>query len=248
MYLSTMPKQVSAKSVYNKSKDHLILPYSLSNVMNRHTHLIILLLICILNIRAFSQGQNSFVNEYIYPNKSSAGYGIIENSDSSFTVATYFADPGPGTYSDIGLFNCDQDGNINWGKSYTNSGHNQLYSFISLQHHGYLIAGRRMTAPSMAYILFLDTAGNLTKVLHPSNYYNMKAAYSAEDSSIYLFGSYNFLPQVNITKLDVNGNLIWSKIYTGAPSGGGTMNVTPDNGVIFSYLKSGSFFQGNFIH
>lgn len=117
------------------------------------------------------------------------GYSIIENSDSSLTVAGYSKSSDGDVPSNLGMhdffiFKTDANGNLIWKKSYGYMSHDHAHKIISTSDGGYFITG-------FADYAGLGRSGNVT--MHGvGEYYGIKLNASGEKEwDVYFGGTQN---------------------------------------------------------
>ena len=87
---------------------------------------------------------------------------IIQTNDGGYAVAGYTSTKGFGL-SSFWILRIDEKGNLLWDKTFGESGHNDVYSFIQTNDGGYAVAGYTQTKNENGlnmYIVKLDSQGN----------------------------------------------------------------------------------------
>ncbi len=131
------------------------------------------------------------------------GYALCGNSLSFVTG-----------FDDVYVIKTDSNGDTLWTRNYGLSGVDVGYSIKQTFDNGFIIAGSQGYGGFNAYLLKLDSIGN---ILWSSTANNMNRYYSVEvtDDGNYVTIGYGGGSNSNIflSKIDMNGNLLWSKSY-----------------------------------
>lgn len=154
--------------------------------------------------------------------------GIIENTDGSVSIRAITSSYGAGD-NDFLLMNINaSNGNLNWAKTYGGANEERGYAFDKTLDGGFLLGGDTKSFTGTGrklYILKTDAAGNLqwTKILGLNSVEATAITDLIELSNqeILICGSTDVPSSSSsfISKLDAQGNLVWTKIY-GQTAGG----------------------------
>jgi len=148
---------------------------------------------------------------------------VQETLDGGYIVAGWTNSYGAGDY-DVWILKLDLNGNLNWSKTFGDSGDDKAISIIQTQDGGYAVAGWTSSYGSGGvdvWVLKLDANGNrLWDKTFGGSANDDGRAIIQESSGNYIiagrtssYGAGNI--DVWILKLDVNGNKIWDKTFGG---------------------------------
>ncbi len=120
--------------------------------------------------------------------------------------------------SNIKLIKIEEDGSVEWNKTYDLEGDDRVSSVIQLLDGSYIIAGstKYLTNNSDVFLIKIDENGNLIWM----RTYNGERSNRAYDIAQSLDGGYVIVGKTGgdilLMKVDENGDLIWVKTYNGA--------------------------------
>lgn len=143
--------------------------------------------------------------------------------------------------SDLGYLNIDNEGSINWEKTYGTTVVESFRSILKLPENNIALVGSQSDLP---LIVKIDQSGNVLSDLtyntdDPANS-KLTISQAANDAqgNIYFVGElstfYVTEAPISLTKIDSTGNKLWTKLY-GDPSiigKGYALETTSDGGVI----------------
>jgi hypothetical protein len=179
----------------------------------------------------------------------------IEEIDDGFICAGMYLKGTPLDYfMDIMLLKTDNNGNVEWYKSYDVGGYDMSRNLVFTDDGGYFISGCTMEPNNNVdngafYMLKTDSEGNKQwdKIFDGPNYdYSpAKGCCQTSDGGYIMCGASGATSPSGIgnndlwiIKTDEQGNLLWDKTYGGSGNDRCyAMSVTEDGGYIFSVCK-----------
>ncbi|MBN2380096.1 T9SS type A sorting domain-containing protein [candidate division WOR-3 bacterium] len=174
-----------------------------------------------------------------------AAHFVKETSDGGYVIAGYTTSFGEGSY-DIYLVKTDQNGDLEWTKTYGGKGSDVGYSVQETTDGGYIVAARTTSfgeGEGDIYLVKTDANGDVqwTKTYGGEDEEGVGLVYQTADGGFILTGytySYatGFVGDVYLVKTDSSGDTLWTKTY-GGPIGedwGVSVIQTPDGGYIIA--------------
>lgn len=152
------------------------------------------------------------------------GNAIINTSDGGTAIVGETRNFGAGGY-DIYLIKLDGTGNVQWKKTYGGYDDDYGYAITQTNDNGYCIAGTTnsfVIAPTEVYIVKLDSLGIIqwTKTIGGGNGDGGQSVIQSSDGGIVICGSTRSFgageTDIYLIKLDINGNLLWTKAIGGS--------------------------------
>ncbi len=176
-------------------------------------------------------GQNTFLKTIATPH---AGRNVRTFQTSDQGIAVFSLDS-------LKLYKFNRCGNAEWARQYNIPIGNYPGSIIQARNGNFALLNRIPDGSTLFHtaITLLNPAGNIiwSKSLEDPNQIQFPYTISEDNSGNFIVmgnasplvqqGYFNF-----ISKLDANGNLLWTKFYTFGPIWGGAL-VTSDNGILF---------------
>jgi DJ-1/PfpI family protein/flagellar hook capping protein FlgD len=184
---------------------------------------------------------------------SDGGKDIVNTSDGGFAIAGYTWSSGNGK-SDMLLVKTDENGEMQWSKTYGGAGWEYAYSFIELETGGYVLAGYTTSEGegNKDYcIVKTDATGNevWTKTFGGNKQDIAKDIIETSDGNLLVFGyTESFDVYENdfyAIKIDLDGNEIWSKTFGGVEAELGRKVLENHNNEYMFLGSTGSFGAGN---
>lgn len=184
---------------------------------------------------------------------SDAGKDIINTSDGGFAIAGYSWSAGNGK-SDMLLIKTDENGNVEWNKTFGGAGWEYAYSLIELSSGDLVFAGYTTSegAGKMDfYVVKTDADGNeiWSKTFGGENIDVVFDIIETSDGNLVAFGyTGSFDVDMNdfyAVKIDMDGNEIWSKTYGGEQIETGRKVIENHNGEYMFLGSTGSYGAGN---
>lgn len=123
--------------------------------------------------------------------------------------------------SDFALVKCDADGTIQWTQTYKTPACDQGLGIKQTPDHGYLATGVMIDTPSISKMVLLktDSTGQIEwQYFYSSNDHDEGIEVYPVTNNEYLIPGYrydlnHFEYDVTLTRIDENGNVLWSKVY-----------------------------------
>jgi len=182
------------------------------------------------------------------------GFSVVEASDGGYVLAGWTRSFGAGDY-DFWLVKTDDDGNMQWNRTYGGANDDRTDSVVETYDGGYAIAG--YTGSHLNYDVWLvktDSAGNMqwNKTYGGPDNDEARSIVEASDGGYVLAGlTKSFGAGGNdfwLVKVDSDGNHQWNKTYGGGNSELATSVVeTVDGGyAIAGYTSSFDVGGGDF--
>jgi hypothetical protein len=162
------------------------------------------------------------------------GYTLVATSDGGYAIAGV-TDSNNG---DVLLIKIDSAGNMQWNRTYEGALTERVHSLIQTLEGGYLMAGNKFSfnLPNKfygpwqedAWLVKTDSAGNVQwnkTYSTPSSYYGFYSVIPSSDGGYVASGyttpdssSPSWMAQwtLCLTKVDADGNIVWSKTYAQA--------------------------------
>jgi len=168
------------------------------------------------------------------------GYDIIQTTDGGFIITGRIYTVIPNNTTDLCLIKIDETGNAQWSKIYGDEHINFGKKVIQTTDGGYLVIGLAYFengGPPDIYLIKTDNNGTSEW----SNTYGGDGwdfgNFVAEKDDGYLVGGHGYLQAYGETDiifmfLDLNGTIIWSKVYGGTGSEWGEDIILNDNGSV----------------
>ncbi len=171
------------------------------------------------------------------------GFYYIQQTNDLGYIATGYTNSIGNT--DVLLVKTDSLGNLLWSKSYGGSSNmEQSYGVQQTYDNGYIIEGFSKTfgaGQDDVYIIKTDSIGNLlwSKTFGGTNFDGKSAVKQTSDGGFILAGSTMSYGvgqnDVYLIKIDIFGNLIWSKTFGGnGNEGAAEILITSDGGFILA--------------
>ncbi len=173
------------------------------------------------------------------------GNSLIQTSDGGYVIAGATNSFGAG-YADVYVVKLDANGNLQWTKTIGGPGNEIGKSLIQTSDGGYAIAGETYSfgaGGKDVYVVKLDTHGNLqwTKTIGGKGWEAGSSLIQTSDGGYAIAGYTSSFGagqlDVYVVKLDVNGNLQWTKTIGGAGEEIGTSLIQTSDG---SYAIAGA--------
>ena len=179
---------------------------------------------------------------------------IYQTSDGGYVLIGW-TNPGPAGGDDALVLKLDQNGNIQWQKTYGGSESDQVYSIRQTSDGGYVLTGWSTSFGDLngdLWVLKLDSNGNILwekKYGGPGSGESGQSIKETSDGGYIVTGTIYPLPPLNydlwVLKLDNSGNILWQKTYGGSGAEWGeSVQQVADGGYIVAGT-SGSFGAGN---
>lgn len=213
---------------------------------------ILFIFLCVLfaiGTQAVAQSDYYFSKTYGYAGSNGLRQTIevIEGQDTSYVSV--------GGNGDVVLMKTNAKGNLIWSKTYGGTSHDIGNSVKQATDGGYIVVGTTMSftsgfTPCALLVIKTDSVGNvegsqsyqggnITTILYAEGYdvevandgYFLVGNISASSNLTSL--SYSTSPPF-ILKLDLSGNLLWSKIYPYVPLGIISIKKTIDGGLVLA--------------
>ena len=173
---------------------------------------------------------------------------IQQTDDGGYVVAGYTCSFGVGL-EDVWILKLDENGNVEWQKTYGGSNDDVAKSIQQTSDGGYIVAG--VTGSFGAgledvWVLKLDEDGNVEwQKTYGGSWSDWAESIQQTDDGGYIVagGTYSFagLEDVWVLKLDENGSVEWQKTYGGSDHDwAGSIQQTSDGGYIVAGV-TGSF-------
>ncbi len=170
-------------------------------------------------------------------------YSVQQTSDGGYVVAGYTESYGAGSY-DVYLIKTDSAGNMQWQKTFGESGDDRAYSVQQTSDGGYVVAGsiNMGTTNSDVYLIKTDSIGNIQwqKTLGGVG---GRSVQQTSDGGYVIVGTTWSLGTANdvyLIKTDSAGNLLWEKTIGGSDAErGNSVQQTTDGG----YVIGGSIYS-----
>lgn len=176
----------------------------------------------------------------------SYGYSVRQTSDGGYAIAGYaYTDD---YSSDVYLIKTDENGTLQWNKTYGGPRDQAGYSMVITPNGEYVIAGSAETETSISTMLLKVDANGVEKWM---KFYNSadeclgQTLVAAPDGGYAIAGSvYNYTADtaaVYLIKTDENGTMQWDQTYGGTTSYnyGYSIVTTPEGGyAIAGYTES----------
>ncbi|MFA6551337.1 MAG: hypothetical protein WCV41_02285 [Patescibacteria group bacterium] len=179
---------------------------------------------------------------------------VQQTSDGGYIVAGKTSSFGAGK-TDIYLFKTDAAGNLLWEKTFGGSDIDDANSVQQTSDGGYIVAGKTSSFGSgetNAYLLKTGADGNLlwAKVFGDADDSSSSSVRQTADGGYIVAGETKSFGaktvDVYLIKTDINGNLLWQKIFGGASiDRSASVQQTSDDGYIVAG-ETNSFGFGNF--
>ena len=181
---------------------------------------------------------------------SEVGRDISETADGGFILTGEIWRDSIGSFYDMFAIKTDQNGNIEWSKTYKGPGNSQGFKILELHDGGYVVHGVVNIGsknPDMLTIR-LDTEGDTlwTRSYGGPEYERSYTLIETAQHQLAISGltdSYSTgYGDTYLTLLDLDGNLLWSKSYGGeGGEQGNAIAQTKDGGFIIGGNTNGSF-------
>lgn len=168
-------------------------------------------------------------------------YSLVATSDGGYAITGFVDSFGAGWY-DYWLIKIDQNGNLEWDKTYGGERSERTYAMIATSDGGYAIAGYRNPSdvdPTDIWLVKTDESGNLEwdKTIGAA-YDRPWAIVETSNGGFAIVGSTGLIgasSDVLFVKTDENGNRQWHKIYgLDGHDEGYALVVTSDGGYILA--------------
>jgi hypothetical protein len=159
-----------------------------------------------------------------YPELGTAiGYSIIQTSDGGYAFAGVTNSIGNGG-KEAWLAKTDNNGNLQWNKTYGGVGDDQMFAVIQTSDGGYALGGDTSQTPGGATQLWLVKTDS-TGIMLWNQTYNiaenqfMSTLVKTSDGGYALTGTTQTATgdDYALVKTDSAGTLLWSKTYTASP-------------------------------
>jgi hypothetical protein len=166
------------------------------------------------------------------------GHSIIQTSDGGYAITGYTESFGAGE-KDIYVVKLDANGNLQWTKTIGGENDDKGYSLIQTSDGGYAIAGYTSSfgaGRDDIYVVKLDAKGNLqwTKTIGREYRDRGSSLIQTSDGGYAIAGYTESFGagwnDVYVVKLDVNGNLQWSKTIGGKNNDWGRSLIQTSDG------------------
>jgi hypothetical protein len=180
-----------------------------------------------------------------YNNAYADPYPVIQSNDGNFIVGGYIQGIGAGL-KDAPLIKLDANGDTIWARNYGGAGDDWFYHIVQTNDNGYLAAGKTTSfgqGGNDIYLVKTDASGNLMwSKAYGTAGEEVAFGHSLEPTSDggYILTGYGDVVQgpkgMFLLKIDVNGNMSWSKYYTGMDAH--AVKQTPDGGYVLTGRSS----------
>jgi hypothetical protein len=176
-----------------------------------------------------------------------AGFSLIQTSDGGYAIAGGTRSFGAGG-TDVYVVKLDANGNLQWTKTIGGKGWDEGFSLIQTSDGGYAIAGETTSFGTElldldVYFVKLDANGNLqwTKTISGPKIEAGSSLIQTSDGGYAIVGHTESFSEgetdvdvvkrdVYVVKLDVNGNLQWTKTISGKNADGGSSIIQTSDG------------------
>ncbi|MGA2669054.1 MAG: T9SS type A sorting domain-containing protein [Ignavibacteria bacterium] len=172
-------------------------------------------------------------------------FSIIQTIDGGYVVAGFTKTFGAGL-EDMYIVKITSTGSVQWSKTVGGSGNDRAYSVINTSDGGYVLAGYTTSfgaGYSDLYIVKLDGIGTLqwSRTVGGNGYDYAYSIVQTIDSNYVVAGassSYTYMhdPDVIVTKLNSNGNLLWCRTVgvSGFGDGANAIIQSTDGGYVIA--------------
>ncbi len=152
-------------------------------------------------------------------------YSIQQTSDGGYILAGETKPFGAASTS-ISVLKLDNEGNVIWQKTYTNTGWDKAPSIHQTGDGGYIVAGETNFYTPYGYtgtdilVLKLDGNGNVVwQKTYGLKSYDWVPSIKQTSDGGYIMGCISYdgynPAEILVLKIDSNGNVLWQKTYTG---------------------------------
>jgi hypothetical protein len=161
------------------------------------------------------------------------GYMIIGTHLDSLSIPSVF------------LVKTDSAGNVAWSNKYGNNSHGDGFTLLQTNDSGFVIVGDTMNytsnvnAPKEVFVFKINRNGNVlwSHTFGGAEWDECRTIWQATNGGFYLLGTSgsfgDTLRNIWLTKIDENGQLLWSKTYGGANYDFGASGInTRDGGLL----------------
>jgi len=183
-----------------------------------------------------SKAQNTF--EKIYGTDDyDVAWDVETTADHGFVLAGESGHAWDTCTADFILLKCDANGNMQWANRYATIFCDQAYDVKQTPDHGYLLTGVVIDTISRSYMVVMKT-DSIGQIEWENYYYtneheNGITIYPLSNGDFIIGGDrYNFTTfgyDMTMTRINANGNVIWSKVYYTAGAEYGQVQMM-DNG------------------
>jgi hypothetical protein len=169
---------------------------------------------------------------------------IIQSSDGGYVVVGQTNSFGAGN---IYVVKLDSSGNVLWSKTISGSYHDFARSIIQSSDGGYVVVGRTLRAGRYdMYIVKLDSSGDVlwTKTIGGDDHDEAYSIIQSSDGGYVVAGyTYSFGAggrDFYVVKLDLSGNVLWTKTIGGDGTGKAYSIIQSSDGgyVVAGYTRS----------
>lgn len=189
----------------------------------RDSHCRLILLVFLLALPSFVSSQITFQKTY-ESSANSQAFDLVQTSDSGFVITGFVGSMGLGG-KDVFLLKTDKYGTHEWMKVFGGASAEQGQQVIITSDNGLLVAG--YTASFGAgfddvYVYKTDSLGNYIwgKTIGGSSTDRAYGISEEFNGAVFVAGSsYSFgagSSDVLVSKIDIQGNILWTKTYGGA--------------------------------
>lgn len=178
---------------------------------------------------------------------------VQQTNDGGFIVAGYttsFGSVGPDAY----VVKTDDNGNVEWSKTYNGPGGEFVNSILQTTDGGYILTGNAVNFTTTGLDIFLiktDSAGTVLWSRFFTHTYNFGNSVKQTNDGGYVITGASYVSVANgqdacLIKTDNNGDILWTNAFGGTGGDAGTsVQQTNDGGYIIAG-KTASFGTGFF--
>jgi hypothetical protein len=174
-------------------------------------------------------------------------YSVQQTSDGGYIVTGLTRSFGAG-WNDVFLIKTDENGDIQWAKTYGGTSSDAAYSVQQTSDGGYIVAGFTYSFGAGVGDFFLIKTDASGDIIWAKTYggTNTDLAYSVQQTSDggYIVAGFTLSfgaggRDILLIKTDANGNIIWAKTYGGTNwDEGYSVQQTSDGGYILAVLTN----------
>jgi len=199
----------------------------------------------IIVLKITSSGTIAWQKRYVGSSSDNVS-SIRQTSDGGYIMAGYTNSTYSGNYQAL-VLKLDSSGNINWQKTYGGISAASAEGILELQDGSYIVAGATTSfgmGNTDLWILRLGYTGNIIwqRTYGGQGHDGARSIQQTSDGNIIVGASYSTSADGNrvpwILKLDLDGNIIWQRLYYFIGSGGiRSVRQTSDGGYITTGQK-----------
>ena len=181
--------------------------------------------------------------------RTDTGSEIIEVEDGNLLFVGTSASAGVGR-PDIWVIKIDGNGNELWNRVFASNLNDYGYSLCQTSDGNYVITGVSMSTPTATWVIKIDEDGNelWNKALTGSDRVSGRSIIENSDGELLLagrMGTLNSGENVGLSKLDANGDELWSLSYGGPQNDHGTDIIESTDGTYVIAGTTSSYGEGS---